>query len=133
VDGNFVINQNTIPPTISTQLGYQAPASTSSTNISTTFSALVSVTSIPKGIWIVEGVMRTTFSGSGTYTFSLSETAGFDLNRSITRIISAAGACTDRITTVFLLSAPTIIHLYGQLGTTSASSSSNSITYTRIG
>jgi hypothetical protein len=136
VNGNFFINQNTIPPTISTQLGYQvALPITTATTLSTGITSLVLPPTLPKGVWIVEGFAKHTLNAAATCTLGLSQTIGtFELTRTIIRYISTSLTFAEHITSVFVLSAPTTIYLLGQLSnSTSQSPSSNTITYTRIG
>jgi deoxycytidine triphosphate deaminase len=134
VSGNFIINQNTIPATISTQLGYQQALPINSVTLSTSIKSLVLPPTLLKGVWIVEGFVKQTLSTAATVRLGLSLIAlTFDPTRTIERYISGNLTFADRITAVFTISAPTTIYLLGDLTAGAGSTVSNSITYTRIG
>ncbi len=137
VAGNFYLSQTTLPPSLSTQLGYQNTVQTSTTITTTTtpLTTLVSA-SITPGVWIVEGSFEGTLTSVTLYVISLSSIIQtLDFTRS--NVVLADNLSTNFASTisssVFVLPVTTTIYLYGYLTGGTASGCLNTIRYTKIG
>ena len=133
LNGDVYITQSNYTTMLDTQLGYSY-LYTNATNMTTAQVDIAQVT-IPKGVWIVEGSISATFAGCNSFVFGLSTTTNtFETSR-INDITlpgnTGWGNCT---TSVFVFTTSTIVYLVGKLGSGgSATSSTNSIRYTKIG
>jgi hypothetical protein len=133
--GNFYLTQ-TYPITNNTQLGYSQTNTVTTPIMSNSLQNLVTVTIPSAGVWLVEGQFTSTASFNPLwYEISLSTTSStIDNTRLIRNCTNGSNdAWSTSLTRVFVLwSSTTKIYLVGQ-SSSSATSNSNTITYTKIG
>ena len=132
----YITQSNYTTSTMSdTQLGYSRLV-TNTTNFSTSAANLLSTT-IPKGIWIVEGNVYASISNSTSFQISLSTLSTFnDTSRITINYIATSMSVAiwgAHITSVFVFTTNTTLYLVGKLIGGTNSSSSNYIRYTKIG
>jgi hypothetical protein len=136
VSGNLFISQASFGNLYQNQIGYYSSTTFTTPAIATgpSIQTLGSVT-IPKGVWIVEGILQADITNALYYTFGLSsDSTNFDESRTVVRYIpTAPNLWIDHITTVFVLSTSTLIYLLGNILGGNSSNNSNIIKYTKIG
>jgi hypothetical protein len=138
IAGNFYISQTTLPPLVSTQLGYTRSSPASAVAIPATIGNMQTISTVIAGVYMV--------TAQCDINYSSSPNSSSWLRLSLNTSSSFNGACAQdyfppaatgnfyiRITGIFTSTNPFILYVYGQYGGVSPSTTSTVLSYTRIG